>query len=140
MQPAQAVATALERERMLAESPLSTQTIRANRRMIWEGLQQSAAALDVRHCPLLLEVRERGVEARRVAVLGREQGRPGLGESRSDLGVDSRCAGEVARSREARSREPGIARFRRRGTKSFAEPNPFRLSVTVRRVINFTFL
>ena len=33
---------------------------------------------------------------------------------------------------------PGIAAFRRRGAQTFAEP--FQISVTVRRVINFTFL
>ena len=74
---------------------------------------------------LLLEVRERGVEARRVAALGREQRRPGLGEARADLAVDAltRARGRL-RQRHGRPRASGVRRpLRRRRGIRLARPS-----------------
>ena len=104
-----------QRERILREQPVGRLVLREPERVghgaiLRGGLQQSAAALDVRRRPLLLEVRERGVESRRVAALGREQRRPRLGEAGPDLAVDLGGARELAGGGRAPGLEPTVAR------------------------------
>src|SRR5438445_9511432 len=72
-------------------------------------LEQGAAALDVRRRPLLLEVRERDVEAGRVATLGGEQRRPGLGEAGTNAAVDLGGACELAGGGSPAGLEPQVA-------------------------------